>query len=129
MQESLRKYIFNLFLLTLVLTAAGYGMFLFLIPASYFPLFPLIPFFLFTITLAVHIYLVRASGGDARKFTARYLGAMGVKIFIYIIFMAVFLILATEDAVAFLVSFLVAYAAFTLVEVIALLKIQKRSGS
>ena len=126
MQESLRKFGFNLFLLTLILTALGYGLFLFLIPESYFSLFPLVPFFLFAITIIVHIYLVRASDNDARKFTARYLGAMGLKIFIYIIFLIIFLAMATEHAIPFLVSFLVSYAAFTLFEVISILKFLKR---
>jgi hypothetical protein len=126
MRGSLGKYTFNLILLTLVLTAAGYGIFLFLLPGWYFPLFPLIPIFLFAVTLIMHIYLLRAGEKNDRKFTARYLGAMGVKIFIYILFLIVFLFLATEYAVPFLVSFLACYAAFTLVEVIALLRIQKR---
>lgn len=129
MQESIRKYAFNLLLLAFVLTAAGYGILYFILPASYFPLFPVVPFFLFAVTITVHIYLVRASQNDARKFMAKYLGAMGLKIFIYILFLIAFLILATEDAIPFLVSFLVCYAVFTLVEVIALLKIQKQGKS
>lgn len=127
MQDSLRKYAFNLFLLALILTTAGYGMFLFLVPESYFLLFPVIPFFLFAVTIIVHIYLVKASQNNPRKFTSKYLGAMGLKIFIYIIFMVIFLAVATEHAIAFLISFLVCYAAFTLVEVIAMLKYQKSS--
>jgi len=126
MQESLRKFGLNLLLLTLVLTALGYGLFLFVIPESYFTLFPLVPFVLFAVTIIVHIILVRASENDARKFTSRYLGAMGLKILIYIVFMIAFLVLATKHAVPFLVSFLVCYASFTLVEVISILKYLKR---
>ena len=125
MQESIRKYAFNLFMVTLVLTAAGYGIFLFLLPESYFSLFPLGPFFLFATTLIVHIYLVRASQNDPRKFTSKYLGSMGLKLFIYIIFIGIFLATATEYAIPFLVSFLVSYATYTIIEVIAILKYQK----
>jgi F0F1-type ATP synthase assembly protein I len=75
----------------------------------------------------MHVYLVRASRNDARKFTSKYLGAMGVKLFIYIVFLAVFLALDTEHAVPFLVSFLVCYAVFTLFEVIAILKHLRRT--
>ena len=127
MQESLRKFVFNLFLLALILTATGYGIFLFLVPDAYFPLFPVVPLFLFTVTIIMHVYLVRASENDARKFTSRYLGAMGLKLLIYIVFMVVFLALATQHAVPFLVSFMVCYATFTLVEVIAILKHLKRT--
>jgi len=50
---------------------------------------------------------------------------MGLKLFIYIIFIAIFLATATQHAIPFLVSFLACYAAFTLIEVIAILKYQK----
>jgi hypothetical protein len=126
MQESLRKFGFNLLLLTLILTALGYGLFLFAIPESYFSLFPLVPFFLFAVTLIVHIFLVRASENDARKFASQYLGALGLKILIYIVFLVAFLLLNKKHAVPFLISFLLCYASFTLVEVISILKYQKR---
>jgi hypothetical protein len=129
MQDTLRRFVFNMFVLGLVLTAAGYGMFRFVVPDAYFPLFPIVPFFLFAVTIIMHMYLIRASRDDARKFTSKYLGAMGVKLFIYIVFLAIFLALDTKHAVPFLVSFLVCYAAFTLLEVIAILKHLKRTRS
>jgi len=126
MKDSLRKFGFNLLLLTLVLTALGYGLFLFVIPESYFTLFPLVPFFVFAVTIVVHVFLVRASENDARKFVSRYLGAMGLKLLIYIVFLITILVLDTKQAVPFLISFLVCYASFTLVEVISILKHLKR---
>lgn len=125
MKESLKGFAFNLFILTLVITTLGYGLFWKVIPELYFPLFPLVPFFVFTVTLLVHIYLVRASENNARKFTSRYLGAMGLKIFIYIIFLAVFLALEPISAIPFLLSFLVSYACLTVMEVLAIYRYQK----
>ena len=127
MQGSLKKYMLNLSILTLALVAAGYGLLLFVIPESYFPLFPVVPMFLFTVTMLVHIYLLKASENDSRKFTSKYLGTMGLKILVYVIFLAIILVADTGHAIPFLVSFLVCYAAFTLVEVIALLKYQRRT--
>jgi hypothetical protein len=126
MQASLRKFIFNLVLLALSFTAAGYGLFLFVIPEAYFPLFPLVPCVLFSATLAVHLYLVKAIAKDPRKFTAHYLGSMGIKMAIYLIFLIIILAITNEFAVPFLVSFLAGYAAFTAVEVAAIMKYQKR---
>ena len=127
MRESLRGFALNLFILTIALAALGYGLFYLLIPEHYFPLFPVVPFFVFAVTLLVHIYLVKASENDARKFTTKYLGMMGLKILVFIIFLAVYLAFDTGNAVPFLVSFLVCYVSFTLVEVIAIMKYQKRS--
>ena len=80
---------------------------------------------MFSITLVVHIYLVKASGGDARKFTSRYLGAMGIKILIYLIFIIIFLAEDTASAIPFLISFLATYAAMTIFEVISILNTLK----
>ena len=126
MFESLRKFTVTLIFISLFITLLGYGIFLFFVPQHYFPYFPAIPAFLLLVTLLVHIYLVRASENDTRKFTAKYLGAMGLKMFIYLIFLVVFLFIDTDRAVPFLVSFLVTYAAFTTYEVISILNYLKK---
>ena len=83
-------------------------------------------FLVFAITALVHISLVKVSENDPRRFTSKYLGSIGVKMVIYIVFIAIYLAVNTEKAVPFLVSFLVCYVAFTIVEVAAMLKHQKR---
>lgn len=128
MFESLRKFTFTLLFIALIITVLGYGTFLFFVPQHYFPYFPVIPAFLLLVTLLVHIYLVRASENDTRKFTAKYLGAMGLKMFIYLIFLIVFLFIDTTRAIPFLVSFLITYAAFTAYEVISILNYLKKDN-
>ena len=128
MFKSLRKFTFTLLFIALVITVLGYGTFLFFVPQYYFPYFPVIPAFLLLVTLLVHIYLVRASENDTRKFTAKYLGAMGLKMFIYLIFLIVFLFIDTTRAIPFLVSFLITYAAFTAYEVISILNYLKKDN-
>lgn len=126
MRESLRRFTFTLIFMAIVITVLGYGVFLFIVPQHYFPYFPVIPAILLLITLLVHFYLIRASENDTRKFTARYLGAMGLKMFIYLIFLVIVLFSDTARAVPFLVSFLVCYAAFTTYEVISILNYLKK---
>ncbi len=126
MFESQRKFIITLLFIALIITALGYGLFLFLIPQYYFPHFPVIPAFLLLVTIMVHVYLIKSSENNPRKFTSRYLGAMGLKMFIYLVFLVVFLFIDTAHAVPFLVSFLVTYAAFTLYEVISILNYLKK---
>ena len=125
MNSSLRKYFYRLLILSLILTCIGYGLFNFFFPEYYFRLFPVLPVFLFTITVTVHLYLVRASEGDSRKFTSKYLGSMGVKILIYLVFIVVILLVDTASAIPFLVSFLAMYAALTVFEVISILNTLK----
>ncbi|MCK5462568.1 MAG: hypothetical protein V3V53_11835 [Bacteroidales bacterium] len=126
MFESQRKLIITLLFIALIITALGYGLFLFFIPQYYFPHFPVIPAFLLVVTIMVHVYLIKSSENNPRKFTSKYLGAMGLKMFIYLVFLVVFLFIDTAHAVPFLVSFLVTYAAFTLYEVISILNYLKK---
>ncbi len=126
MFESQKKFIITLLFIALIITVLGYGLFLFLIPQYYFPHFPVIPAFLMLVTIMVHVYLIKSSENNPRKFTSKYLGAMGLKMFIYLVFLVVFLLLDTANAVPFLVSFLVSYAVFTLFEVISILNFLKK---
>ena len=126
MFESQRRFIFTLLFIALVITTLGYCLFLFFIPQYYFPHFPVIPAFLLVVTFTVHIYLIKSSENNPRKFTSKYLGAMGLKMFIYLVFLVVFLFIDNAHAVPFLVSFLVTYAAFTLYEVISILNYLKK---
>ena len=125
MISQVRKFIFGLLILTLALTCAGYGLFYFFFHSSYFRLFPLIPIVLFSITIGVHLYLVKASAGDPGKFISKYLGAMGLKILLYLVFIVVVLAVDSTSAIPFLVSFLAMYAALTLFEVTSILKTLK----
>jgi hypothetical protein len=126
MLESQKRFITVLLILTLALLGIGYALFFLLIPEFYFPYFPVIPAFLLIVTVVVHIFLIRASENDPRKFTSKYLGAMGLKMFIYLAFLVVFLFIDTARAVPFLVSFLVTYVTFTTYEVISILNFLKK---
>ena len=126
MFKSQRKFIITLLFIALIITVLGYGLFLFLIPQYYFRHFPVIPAFLLLVTIMVHVYLIKSSEDNPRKFTSKYLGAMGLKMLIYIIFLVVFLFIDTAHAVPFLVSFLVTYATFTSYEVISILNYLKK---
>jgi len=128
MMEPVRKFLFRLFMFTLILTCLGYGLFSFILPGSYFPFFPVLPAFLFIITIAVHVYLIRASKGNKRKFVSKYLGAMGLKILIYLAFIIIFLAVDTTSTISFILSFLVMYAAFTIFEVISILNTLKNNS-
>jgi hypothetical protein len=126
MLASQRKFIITLLFITLIILILGYVLFLFFIPHYYFPYFPVIPAFLLVVTILVHGFLIKASENDPRKFTSKYLGAMGLKMFIYLVFLVVFLFIDTAHAVPFLVSFLATYTAFTTYEVISILKFLKK---
>ena len=126
MFESQKKFIFTLLFIALVITTVGYGLFLFLIPQYYFPHFPVIPSFLLVVTFTVHVYLIKSSENNPRKFTSKYLGAMGLKMFIYLLFLVVFILIYKAQAITIQVSLLVTNSAFTVYEIISILNFLKK---
>ena len=61
MIQSMRKFIYNMVIITVILLVVGYILLLLLFPQYYFPYFPVIPAFLFLVTILGHSYLIRAS--------------------------------------------------------------------
>ena len=96
-----------------------------LFPEYYFQLFFLVPVFIFGIVNLVHRFLIRASDLQPARFLSRYIGAMGVKLLIYIVFLLVILLADREHALPFLIIFLFSYLVFTIFEVVSILNYLK----
>ncbi len=85
------------------------------------------PLLLFVITLVVHRYLIIASKADNKKFTYKFIGATGLKMFIYLVLIVIYLLLDRENAVPFLIYFLILYVLYSFFEVFAVLKYLKNN--
>ncbi len=122
----LRKFSLYLFLLTVIISTAGWILFQTYLSDKYFTGFPLIPFIFFGITLAFHYYLIKSSQKEIIKFTPRFIGATGIKMMIYFILIVVYLLINRHQAVSFLICFLICYFLYTAFELISVLKYLKR---
>jgi hypothetical protein len=91
-------------------------------PDKYFTGFLFLPFLFFIITLALHYYLIKSSHKEIIKFTPRFIGATGIKMMIYFILIAVYLLIDRHQAASFLICFLICYFLYTAFELIAVLK-------
>jgi hypothetical protein len=127
MDRGFRRFAFLLFLFTVVITLIGFLVLKYLDPGYYFTGFLFMPLLLFIITLGVHRYLIMASLKNKRKFTYRFMGATGLKMFVYLALIVVYLLLDREHAVPFLICFLILYVLYSLFEVLAVLKYLKNN--
>ena len=83
----------------------------------YLKLFPLQVAVVSIVTVISHLRLMTAVEQNARKFSTTFLSVMSVKLFIYLIFILVCLLLDRSNAVNFVLTFLALYVIFTIFEV------------
>jgi hypothetical protein len=121
----LKNFVLYLFLLTTLISIAGWIIFKNWLPEKYFTGFLFVPFVFFIITLSFHYYLIRSSSKEIIKFTPRFIGASGIKMFIYCILIIVYLLIDRHQVVSFLICFLICYFLYTTFEIISVLRYLK----
>ncbi len=85
----------------------------------------IVPFF-FLMALLTRFFLPRKPVKDTRKTLTLYIGASGIKLFLYLIVLIVYGLLNKDDAPAFFISFFIFYLIYTFIEVKFELKIHTK---
>ena len=118
MKISERKYFLKkALLLCLVVTGLSLLLFDSVLKGYYLKIFPLQVAVVSLVTVISHLRLMSAVQQNARKFSTTFLAVMSIKLFIYIIFILVCLLIDRTHAVNFVATFLILYAIFTIFEV------------
>lgn len=127
MIQKFKPYLKKLALLTGIIYALGAMLFAsFLSEYFYFP-FVFIPVVFFGIIFTMHIILIRSAEYDIRKFTSRFMLVFGLKILVLLILIVAYVLALPEQAVPFLITFLIHYLVFTGFETIYIVKVLKNS--
>ncbi len=117
----LKKYIIRLLIFTVILSLIVFGLFSSVLEQFYLPIIPyLIAFFAF-ISILIHYLLLKASNFRIAKFSTFFMGSTSVKLFLYIIFLVIYVLVDKSNAVAFLLIFFALYFLFTIFETFSLL--------
>lgn len=117
----LKKYIIRLLIFSVILSAISYGLFEFVMEQYYLAVFPYLFVFFMVISILVHFILLKASNFRIAKFSTFFMGSISVKLFLYIIFLIIYILIDKANAVPFLLTFLVLYFIFTVFETFTLL--------
>ncbi|MGD0710617.1 MAG: hypothetical protein ABR968_05490 [Bacteroidales bacterium] len=119
------RFILQLLLFTVLLGIVYYGLKRFL-PESYFsPVLPfLFPFF-FSATALFYSYLIKSSEQKFNRYVNRYMLATFVKLMLFMAVLLFYVYTHKDDAVPFILSFFILYVAYTVFEVVALLKFSR----
>ena len=127
MDAGLKRFTLLLFAFTAIITLIGFLVMKYFFSEYFFNGLLFMPLLLFVITLGVHRYIIIASQADNKKFTYKFMGATGLKMFVYLILIVIYLLLDREHAVPFLISFLILYVLYSFFEVLAVLKYLKNN--
>ena len=93
---------------------------------SFLEVYLFIPYIML-INLGFHILLIKASVSNNMLFVNKYIAFSGIKLFIYLISILIYLIFIKFEIVVFLLSFIIIYFIFTVAEITSLLQIFKKN--
>jgi len=127
MNTGFKKFALQLLVITIFITLAGFLLLKYAIPEFFFSGFLFMPLVLYLITLGVHRYLLVSSQEENHRFTYKFMGATGVKMFIYLVLIVIYLLTDREHAVPFLICFLILYVLYSVFEVLSVLKYLKNN--
>lgn len=118
---SLKKFIFRILIFTAILSVIAFLLFSTVISKFYLPVFPfLVGFFVLT-TIGIHAILVKAGGERPARFSTFYMGSITTKLFLYVIFLVIYVLVDKQNAPVFLITFFVLYLCYTVFETYSLL--------
>lgn len=123
------KFIKGLTLYTLFILGIGSILFLTVFKHYFLIILPFVLLFYYTSTLVLHKFMLQISQNDISRFSFKFMMLSLIKMFIYIIFGVLYIVIDEENAVIFLVVYLILYVAYAIYEVRSVMNMINESKS
>jgi hypothetical protein len=121
------SFLRNTLVFCLVLMIISFLLYATVLKAYYLKVFPVQFAVIALVTILSHIRLMNAIKLNVRRFNTTFLALMSVKLFLYLVFILVCLLVDRSRAINFVVTFLVLYVCFTIFEVNKISKLMIKS--
>ena len=122
----MKPFLIKSTILSAIIFIIGSIVYILILPKYFHPvLWSIIPLF-YLVTNILHYNLLRTTKNNIKKFPSRYLGYNFIKIIVYVIFAIIILIIIPSQIKIFLINFIIAYLAYSFLEVKEIYKIVKR---
>ncbi|PXX97026.1 hypothetical protein DF185_18550 [Marinifilum breve] len=128
MEKKYKSYILRLGLISVFLLIGSSTLFLTVLKPWFNYIFPFVILYFFLFNSFQHFKLLKLSKGDPRVFHTNYMAWFGIKLFLNLSFVIVYVLLNRAQALSFVLFFAFCYVVYTTFEVIALSK-TLRSGN
>jgi len=129
MKNNFFIFIKGLTLYTLLILVLGSVLFLTVLKSYFLPILPFVLFFYYISTLVLHKFMLQISQKDISRFSFKFMMLSLIKMFIYIIFGVLYIVIDEENAVIFLVVYLILYVAYAIYEVRSVMNLINESKS
>ncbi len=120
MEKRYRLYIYRLGLISLVLLIGSFSLFLTVFEQWFNYVFPFVILYFFLFNCFQHYKLLKLSKGEPRVFHTNYMAWFGIKLFLNLSFIIIYVLLNRAQALSFVLFFAFCYVVYTVFEVIAL---------
>ena len=128
MREKFKKQIFRLTFLLIACQIIGYVIFKMVIPQYYFPLYPYIAVFFFSLGTFTIFSMLNATKKDSRKYFNTFMIIKIIKFLSIIIVTALYALLIKENVSSFLFTFFAYYVIYTIFEAYVSTKLNKNEN-
>jgi len=120
MEKSIRKYIQNLAIISVTLLVMSVFMFLTLLKPWLNYIFPFVILYFFLLSSFQHYKLVKTAKDNPRVFNTNYMAWFGIKIFLHLSFVIIYILLNRSQALSFVLFFGFCYVVYTVYDVVVL---------
>ncbi len=122
MRKDFLNFLKAIFIFSVITSALIYVASLSLVEDKINPLTWLLLFYFVSITAVFHFGLLKASEGKPQVFIRYYMGATTFKLFIHVIVILMYCLFNRNDAVRFIITFLILYILYTVFETVVAAK-------
>ncbi len=124
----MKRFIIQSTLLAIFFLIAGCLLYTWVIPDLYTPLLIFMLLFIYVITNIVYAWLFSTLKKNNRRFTSSFMAVNFIKMFIYLFVVIGMAWMQREHAKVIMGNFLVLYISFSIMEVIAMVRLVKRNS-
>ncbi len=128
MDSQLKKIFINTAVTGLILLIGGFFLYRFIIPGYFHPLAVINLFFIFIVSIAFKLQLIRVAKKNMNKFAGMFLVFLGIKFLLYLIYVLIIVILTEEKTIPIVSSFLVIYFIFLVEETLSSISFLKKNN-
>lgn len=128
MKKSVKKFILNLGIISGVLLVLSVVMFLTILEPWFNYIFPFVILYFFLLSSFQHYRLIYSVKNNPRSFNTNYMAWFGIKLFLHLTFIIVYVLLNRLQALSFVLFFGFCYVIYTTYDVV-LLSNTLRSGN
>jgi hypothetical protein len=126
-RKNFSKFIKGLTIFTFIILVVGALLFLTILKNQFLLVFPFVLLFYYSSTLVLHRYMLKITRNDVSRFSFKFMMLSFFKMFIYIIFGVLYIVFDEENAVNFLIVYLILYVSYAVYEVKSVMKLINES--